>query len=101
MNRKYLIRGLVIFLAVISMPLFLCLTVWQSTRYQNLKKELTRLEQAQGEWVESNKRLIAEIVMLSSQKRIEDIAVNSLSLHKIRPENVLQVTITEGKGRGY
>jgi cell division protein FtsL len=98
-SRRWILRGLVVFLAVISIPLFLCLTVWQSTRYQNLKKELTRLERAQGEWVESNKRLIADIVTLSSQRRIEDIAENSLFLHRIRPENVLQIRITEGARR--
>ena len=81
----------------LTIPLFLSLLVWQSNRYQNLNKELLRLEQWQEEWVESNKRLIAGIIENSSPERIERIAVNQLGLRKINPENMLQVIITEGK----
>ncbi|MDR0502879.1 MAG: cell division protein FtsL [Treponema sp.] len=86
-----------LYILVLSIPFFLGLVVWQSNRYQNLENELKRLEQTQAEWVESNKRLIAGITEYSSPKRIEDIAVNQLSLIKIKPESLLQVRITEGK----
>jgi cell division protein FtsL len=84
------------FLAV-TLPVFLALIVWQSNRYQDLSKETIRLEQTQIEWIESNKRLIAGITEYSSPERIEFIAVNQLGLKKIRPENLLQVKIIEGK----
>jgi len=94
-------RYFFLYLIVITIPLFLGLVVWQSNRYQNLKKEISRLEQTQEEWVQSNKRLIAGIAEYSSAQRIEDIAKNQLDLQKIRPEYLLQVKIVEGKGNGY
>jgi len=93
-------RYLLLYFMVITIPLFLGLLVWQSNRYQNLEKELNRLEQTQEEWLQSNKRLIAGIAEYSSAQRIEDIAKNQLDLQKIRPESLLQVKIFEGKGNG-
>jgi len=97
MIKKYL---LLYFMAV-SMPLLLALITWQSNRYQDLERELSRLEQTQGEWIESNKKLIAGITEYSSPYRIEYIAENQLDLRKIRPENLLQVKITGDNGNGY
>ena len=92
MIKKYLF----LYAIVISIPLLLGLIVWQSNRYQNLNRELNRLEQVQTEWIESNKRLIAGITEYSSPERIEFIARNQLNLQKIRPEHLLQVKIIEG-----
>jgi cell division protein FtsL len=97
MIKKYL---LLYFMAV-SIPLLLALITWQSNRYQDLERELSRLEQTQGEWIESNKKLIAGITEYSSPYRIEYIAENQLDLRKIQPENLLQVKIVEEKGNGY
>jgi cell division protein FtsL len=92
-------RYQVLYMAALTIPLFLGLAVWQSNRYVELKQEVNRLEESQADWVESNKRLIAGIAVLSSPERIEHIARNELELHKIRPENVLQIRIEGGKGR--
>jgi cell division protein FtsL len=94
-------RYLAVYFAVVTIPLLLGLAVWQSNRYRNLEQEIRRLEQLQAEWVEGNKRLIAANAVLSSPQRIEHIAQKDLGLRKIRPENVLQVNIAEGKGREY
>ena len=94
-------RYFFLYFMVLTIPLFLCLLVWQSNRYQNLNRELVRLEQSQEEWVESNKRLIASIAEYSSPARIEQTARYQLDLKKIRPENLLQVKITEGKGNEF
>jgi cell division protein FtsL len=91
-------RYLFLYVAVITIPLFLGLTVWQSERYYRLKRELERLEQMQADWVQANKRLITGNAVLSSPQRIEHIAKNDLNLQKIRPENVLQIKIGGGKG---
>ena len=93
-------RYFIFYFAIITIPLFLGLTVWQSNRYGDLQAELGRLEKAQADWVESNKRLIAGIAVLSSPERIEHIAEKDLGLRKIRPEDVLQVRIEGGKGHG-
>jgi cell division protein FtsL len=94
-------RYLLVYFAVITIPLFLGLVVWQSDRYRNLEQEILRLEQSQAEWVEGNKRLIAANAVLSSPQRIEHIAQKDLGLRKIRLENVLQVNITEGKAHEF
>ena len=90
-----------LFLAVITIPVFLGLIVWQSVRYQNLNAEIKRLEQTQTEWLESNKRLIAGIAEYSSSARIDNIAQTQLDLKRIQPEYLLQVRIAEGKGHEY
>jgi cell division protein FtsL len=92
MIKKYLL----LYFLVFTIPLCLGLLVWQSNRYQNLSRELARLEQTQAEWIESNKRLIAGIGEYSSPERIENIAQNQLDLQKIRPEYFLQVKIVGG-----
>ena len=91
-------RYLLLYAAALTIPLFLGLDVWQSNRYAALKREISRLEEAQAEGVEGNKRLIAEIAALSSPERIEHIARNELGLRKIEPEKVLQIRIEGGKG---
>ena len=93
-------RYFFLYLFGFTIPLFLGLLVWQSNRYQNLGMEVSRLEQTQAEWVESNKRLIAGIAEYSSPERIEQVARYQLNLQKIRPEDLLQVRIVEGKGNG-
>jgi cell division protein FtsL len=89
-------RQVLLYLTVISIPLFLGLVVWQSTRYTDLEREIARLETAQEEWVESNKRLIAGIAILSSSERIENIARNDPDLVRVKPEDILQIRIEEG-----
>lgn len=94
-------RYLLLYFLIITMPLLLGLTAWQSSRYTSLRREINRLEATQEDWVESNKRLIAGIAVLTSPERIEKIAKNDLRLRKIRPEDVLQVRIAGGKGHGF
>jgi len=93
-------RYLLLYFIVLTIPLCLGILVWQSNRYQNLVKELERLEQTQTEWIESNKRLIAGIGEYSSPERIETLAKSELDLQKIPPEYFLQVKIMGGKGHG-
>ena len=92
--KKYIL----LYALVLTIPLFLALGAWQSNRYAELKKEIVRLEEAQSEWVESNKRLIAGIAVLSSARRIENIARTELKMDKIVPENVLLIKIGGEKG---
>jgi len=94
-------RFFLLYLLVITIPVFLASIVWQSNRYQNMEDELSRLEQTQEEWVESNKRLISGIAEYSSAERIEEIARYQLELKKIPPEHLLQVKISGGKGNGF
>ncbi|GHU88700.1 hypothetical protein FACS189476_06270 [Spirochaetia bacterium] len=94
MMRRYLL----LYFVCLTIPCLLGLVAWQSARYTALERETRRLETAQEQWVESNKRLIAGIAVLSSSERIENIARNDLGLIKIRPEDVLQIKIEGGPG---
>jgi cell division protein FtsL len=81
---------------VLTIPIFLGVVAWQSVRYTELEKNVRHLEAVQEDWISNNKKLIAAIAVLSSSSRIKQIAVNDLSLVKVRPEDVLQVSI-EGR----
>ena len=82
---------------VLTIPLFLGIVAWQSVRYTELDRNVRRLEAAQEDWVEKNRRLIAGIAVLSSSSRIVQVAVQDLGLQKMSPESVLQIRIEEGR----
>ena len=91
-------RYALLYFFVLTIPIFLGIAVWQSVRYTELDKNVRRLEAVQEDMVESNRKLIAGIAVLSSSSRIEQVAVRDLMLSKVRPEDVLQVRIGEGRG---
>ncbi|MDR2543391.1 MAG: cell division protein FtsL [Treponema sp.] len=97
MIKKYIL----LYFFVFSIPLLMGLLVWQSHRYTSLSNDLIRMERAQTEWIESNKRLIAIISEYSSAQRIDYIARNQLDLRKIPPEYFRQVRIMGGKEHEY
>ena len=88
-----MIRRFFFYAFFLSIPCFLGISAWQTSRYGDLERELGMLEKTQEEWVENNKRLIALITLYSSPDRIEYIAREELGLQKKRPEEVLQITI--------
>ena len=91
------LRSALLYFIVLTIPLFLGIVAWQSVQYSKLDKNVRRLEAVQEDWVESNKKLIAGIAVLSSSRRIEQVAVHDLGLVKVRPEDVLQIRIEEGR----
>ncbi|MCL2232426.1 MAG: cell division protein FtsL [Treponema sp.] len=86
-------RYVLFYFFVLTIPILLGLVAWQSTRYAELDRTVRRLEAAQEDLVEGNRRLIAGIAVHSSSGRIGQVAVNDLGLTKIRPEHVLQIRI--------
>ena len=88
-------RYALLYFFVLTIPVFLGIAAWQSVRYAELDRNVRRLEAVQEDWVESNRKLIAGIAVLSSSGRIEQVAVQDLGLLKIQPEDVLQVRIEE------
>ncbi len=93
-----MIKNILMYVIAITIPLCLGFNAWQSAEYAEISREVRQLEKTQSEWIESNKRLIAGIAMLSSSERIESIAVNELGLVKKTPEEILQIKI-EGNRR--
>ena len=98
-EKRNLRRYALLYFFVLTIPFFLGFAAWRSVRYAELDRNVRRLEAVQEDWVESNKKLVAGIAVLSSSSRIEHIAVKDLGLVKMRPEDVLQVTIEGGEGR--
>lgn len=92
-----MIRRLLLYVCVLTIPLLLGLNAWQASRYTQVEKELHELEEKQDEWLDSNKRLIAGIAVLSSTERIEYIAREDLKLEKKTPEEILQIHIVSGR----
>jgi cell division protein FtsL len=92
-------RYFLLYIITLTIPLLLGAAAWQATRYSQLILEVDRLETVQQEWIESNKRLIAGISVLSSAERIEQIASGSLKLVKKQPEDVLQIRIENRRGK--
>jgi cell division protein FtsL len=86
-------RIIIMYLLIITIPVFLGALGWQAARYGALEKEIRRNETTQEEWIAGNRRLIADIALLSSSERIESIARDELGLHKKQPEEVLQIQI--------
>ena len=94
-----MLRRVILYFMTLTIPLSLGLAAWQATRYTALEKKIEFLVTEQEEWIESNKRLIAGIAVLSSVERIEHIARNQLGLTKKRPEEVLQVWVRKGRSQ--
>ena len=91
-------RGIMLlYFFILSIPLFLGIVAWQSVQYRELDKSTRRLEAAQENLIESNKKLIAGIALLSSSGRIEQVAIHDLGLTKIHPEHVYMVQIEGGQ----
>jgi cell division protein FtsL len=91
-------RLVLLYFLALTLPLFLGVAVRQSKQHAALQRELGRLEVTQEEWIESNKRLIAEIALLSSPGRIGRIAAEELRLTKKQPEEILQIRIENNRG---
>ena len=89
-------RYFLLYFIVLSIPVFLGLLAWQSVQYKELERNVRRLEAVQDDLLADNNRIIANIAVLSSTSRIEQIAVNDLGLSRLRPENVLKIRIEGG-----
>lgn len=73
-------KKLILIILTLSVPAMFFLSVYQVYRYQQLEKEVALLREMQQELFEGNKRMIANIAILSSPKRIARLAEESLKL---------------------
>lgn len=90
-------RRIIFYFLVLTIPFMLALSAVQASRYRVVAEDLKTLDADQQQWLESNKKLIAGIAVLSSPQRIEQIARTDLGLKKKPPEQVLQIHIENGK----
>ena len=87
----------IIFLsAVVLIPAFIFLNVFQNFRFYILEKEIAELEAEQKEKFELNKEILSNIALYKSLDRLEKAAVEKYGLVKIPEENVVHVRLPEG-----
>ncbi len=76
--------------AVVGLPLLLLAAAWQGGRFAALAAEAKKVEAAQREWLEENRKLDASIRVLSSRERAEQRA-EKLGLQKAKPDQRLVI----------
>ncbi len=74
--------------AAIGVPLCLLAAAWQGGRFAALAAEARKIEAAEEEWLEENRKLDASIRVLSSRERAEERA-EKLGLEKAKPDQRL------------
>jgi len=88
----------ILLLLSLSIPLMLFISIHQVYRFQLLEDEIDGLRNTQIELFESNKRMIANIAILSSPKRIAKIARETFNLEpKGSEEGVLRIVFGKRK----
>ncbi len=72
------------------------LNVWQSFRYTQMERELTRIHRSHHATLEENKRLIVGIAGLRSPRRIRAIAEEDLGLEPARADRIQRIDFPGG-----
>ncbi|MFO7849244.1 MAG: cell division protein FtsL [Spirochaetia bacterium] len=92
-------RKLIIGLMILSVPFSIFLSVHRVYSYQALEREVERLKDEQSDIFEQNKRMIANIAIVSSPARIEEIAEEELNLSRAAPERKMRIRIGKNTAR--
>ena len=86
-----------LFLMVLTIPVFLGLNAWQSNECGEIRNEIKVIEKRQEQCVIENKAIANEIADLLAADRVEAEA-QKLGLQKMRPEDVLLIVMGGKKG---
>ncbi len=86
-------------LTALCIPGILILNAYHSSKYKDLLKEVTELEEKQEALVEENKQLITDISLLSGTERIENIAENQLGMRQAESDEIIRVEMNEEDGK--
>ena len=85
-------KRVALFAILLSIPLLLIAVAWQAGRFDSLAVEARRLEASQESWVQENRKLEADIRVLSSRERAAALA-QSFGLEKAGPERRIRVLL--------
>jgi cell division protein FtsL len=91
-----MIRKILLILIVVTIPGVIFLTVRQVYQYNQIDGEVHSLIMSQRELFEQNKRMVANLSILSSPGRIDELAENTLELQKNATETV-RIKIDTGR----
>ena len=86
-------KRLLLLLVAISVPVLFFVSVYQVYRYNQLHREVREIQLEQKELYEKNKRMIANIAILSSPERIEKLAKEELGLERVPEHRMLQIRL--------
>ena len=91
-------RKIILLFIVASIPGVIFLTIRQVNNYNQVDNEVHSLILDQRELFEQNKRMVANLSILNSPGRIDDLAENTLGLEKVDIDTVrIEVeTVKEG-----
>lgn len=84
-------RRHVIVLLIILVPVLLFVNVFQAFRHGQLERRIAQLEREQLALIEENKRAILAISVLTSPRRIGELAEETLGLVRIRPDAIMRI----------
>lgn len=90
---KHILETIAVCIVAALIPFLLIFGTIQSGRYEVLKSEVNALERRQEELVESNKKLVGDISILSSADRIEKRATDELGMHKAGADDIVRVEV--------
>jgi cell division protein FtsL len=83
------------FFLTLSIPALLALGSFRSANYRKLERQVEGLEKKQVELIESNRKLITEISVLSSADRIEKMAAETLGMRKAATNEIIRIEMKE------
>ena len=95
--KNTIFQNAVIFMLALSIPALLALDSMESKRYSELNNKVYSLEKRQRTLIESNKRIVNDIGLLSSSARIEKIALEELAMHKAASNEIVRIDIEDKK----
>lgn len=72
------------------------LTAAQGARYYAATVELRRLEAAQAEWIEDNRRLLANIAVARSRSRVDAAMADAEGYRTVSPKTTLRIQVAPG-----
>jgi hypothetical protein len=81
---------------IVSIPLMLFATTAQGARYHAMVVELRRLESVQADWIEENRRLLADIAIAKSRSRVDASMAGVPGYRMVNPRNTLRIRVAPG-----
>ncbi len=81
---------------VVSIPLMLFAATAQGARYHAIVLEVRRLEAVQADWIEENRRLLADIAIAKSRSRVDGSMADAEGYRMVSPRNTLRIRVGPG-----
>ena len=91
-------KNILAYVLALFIPLCFFAAAYQEQRYASLESEVAALEKRQYKVIEENKRLIADVSVLTSPERIDKTARERLRMRPAERDEVLRIKISSPEG---